>query len=97
MTELDLMTIQLLPVAEVVESQVGDEVVLLHLTDGVYFGIDAIGAIIWQRLKNGAQASDILSALLLEFDVAPDVLESDVRKFVSDLVVNNLVRMQSSE
>lgn len=96
MSEIDLLTVRLLPVSEAVESQVGDEVVLLHLTNGVYFGIDAIGARIWQGLKTGANASDILSSLLQEFDVAPEVLEADVRQFLSDLLANDLVRIQPS-
>lgn len=96
MTEIDLMTVQLQPVSEAVESQVGDEVVLLHLTNGVYFGIDAIGTLIWQGLKDGTKPGDILSSLLLEFDVAPQVLEADMRKFLSDLLANDLVRMQHS-
>jgi hypothetical protein len=96
MAEEDLMTVQFLPVSEAVESQVGDEVVLLHLTNGVYFGMDAIGAMVWHGLKNGTPASDILTSLLLEFDVAPEVLELDMRNFLNDLIANDLVKVQHS-
>lgn len=96
MTEVDLLTIQLLPVSEAVESQVGDEVVLLHLTNGVYYGIDAIGALVWQGLKNGTRPSDILDSLLLEFDAPAQVLEADMRKFLSDLLASDLVRIKHS-
>ena len=96
MAEINLMTVQLLPLPDVVESQVGDEVVLLHLTNGVYFGIDAIGAIIWKRLKDETSASDIYNSLITEFDVAPEVLESDMRKFLSDLIAHDLVRVNHS-
>lgn len=96
MAEVDLMTVQLSPVSEAVESKVGDEIVILHLTNGVYFGVDAIGSIIWNSLKDGIQVSDIFTSLVSEFDVAPEVLEADMRNFLNDLLANDLVRVQLS-
>lgn len=87
----DILNRRLVPSEQALESRVGDETVLLHLENGAYYGIDPIGTRIWQLLKEGHDPLAICGAITLEYEVAPDVAESDVRRFLSDLMTHAIV------
>lgn len=78
----------------VMSRQVGDETVILDLGSGIYFGLDPIGARVWQLLGDGASLNQIVSTLLAEYDVAPEQLRQDMQTLVDDLVARGLVLVQ---
>lgn len=69
----------------VVFNRVGEELVLLDLNRGVYYGLDPIGARIWQLLAEGTDAAEIVNILTNEYDVAPETLQSDFDRLIADL------------
>ena len=87
----DILDLRLKPSADAVESAVGDETVILHLKSGTYFGLDAMGTRIWELLKQGMVPAAICTQLEEEVDVERAVLETDVRRFLSDLKANDLL------
>jgi hypothetical protein len=76
----------------VVSAELDDEVVLLNVETGTYFGLDAIGSRIWRLLAQGAAEGDILERLLAEYDVEPAQLRSDLSGFLGVLTAKGLVR-----
>lgn len=85
------MTAHLKVSDEVVESTVGDEVILLHLGSGQYFSLDAIGSLVWNHIKLGTELNAMLAQLANEFDAAIEQIESDVQSFLSDLFANDIL------
>ena len=79
------------PHERAVESQLGDETVILHLDNSTYYSLDSFGTKIWKLLKEKEIPSDICAKLASEFDVEPAKVEADVSRFLSDLVRQNLV------
>jgi hypothetical protein len=77
--------------AEVMARQVGDETVLLDLASGNYFGLDVVGARIWQLLVEGKAPSEICEALLTEFDTSREVLAGDLSRLLKELTAHGLV------
>ena len=75
----------------VVYAELDNEAVLLNVTTGMYFGLDAIGTRIWALVVSGTSHEQIVEALLAGYDVPRDVLESDVTEFLSDLNAHGLV------
>jgi len=69
-----------------------DGAVLLDLESGVYFGLDEVGTRVWTLLVDRGTPAAVCSAMLLEFDVDPDVLTGDVLRLVGELQQNGLVR-----
>jgi hypothetical protein len=67
------------------------ELVLLNLRTGVYFGLDPVGSRIWQLIEDRRSSTDIVEALLAEYDVARAECEADVREFLAALRDNELV------
>lgn len=86
---MDLSTKISIP-SEVLARGVGDETVLLNLASGTYFGLDAIGARMWQLMNEGKSMRELCDAIEAEYEVGREQLERDVLKLVQDLVANGL-------
>ena len=78
----------------VVARELGDELVLLDLKAGTYFGLDPVGAVIWQAIDGSATFDDLCSTALAEFEVEEAVLRRDVAELVETLEGKGLVIRQ---
>jgi len=87
----DPLTLTFAPSEEAVESRVGDETVILHLGNGTYYGLDPLGTVIWEMLKSGHAQSEIREAILAQYDVAAEVVDADMRRFLGDLLAQSIV------
>jgi hypothetical protein len=76
---------------DVVESRLGDETVILHLTRGVYLGLDAVGTVIWDRLQAGDTPASICAHIRETFEGTPEALEEEVSTFLQQLLENELI------
>ena len=92
---MDSQTKMVIP-AQVMSRQVGDETVILDLSSGMYFGLDPVGARIWQLLNDGQSVDAVVITLLGEYDVTEDQLRQDVNSLVSELVSRGLVQVSPS-
>lgn len=72
-----------------------DELVLLNLHTGVYFGLDAVGARIWQLIQSHQHTPlrKIRDTLTGEYDVPPDRCASDLLNLVARLEENRLLEV----
>jgi hypothetical protein len=87
---MNLPTVVAIP-PEVMARQVGDETVILHLGSGNYFGLDPVGARVWQLLTEGKKPAEICDGMLSEYDVERADLERDVARLLQELVDHGLV------
>lgn len=71
--------------------RVGDEMALVNLDTGVYYGLDAVGARMWELLAGDGRLHTVAARMQEEFDVAPDQLEADLIRLVSELLGKGLV------
>jgi hypothetical protein len=76
---------------EVLFQEVSGEMVLLDLASENYFGLDEIGARIWGLLESGSSVGETLDALMEEYEVEREMLESDVRELLEKLVEAGLI------
>ena len=71
--------------------QVGGETVLLDIASGTYFGLDPVGARVWQLIDDGeCTLSDACDRIGAEYDVPRDVLEQDVLALAEKLMEHGL-------
>lgn len=87
----DILARQLLPSEHAMESRVGEETVILQMERGTYYGLDRLGTRIWGLLKDGMAPSAIGDVLIREYDAPREVVEADMRRFLSDLYANGIV------
>jgi Coenzyme PQQ synthesis protein D (PqqD) len=67
------------------------ELVILNLRDGVYYGLDEVGARIWALLQTPIAIRAVRDAIASEYDVDVDVCGRDVHTLVGELVERGLV------
>lgn len=84
------------PAEEVVAKMVGDELVLLDYEREVYYGLDPIGARIWELLPTGA-LGEIIDTLLDEYDVTREELSADVEALMTELETSRLVKIVAGD
>ena len=78
---------------EVFASEIDDEVVMMNIQSGKYFGMDAVGSRIWQLIEEKIRVKDIIAQLLEEYDVTEEQCRSDVLEFLNELYEQNLVQV----
>ncbi|MEZ4417130.1 MAG: PqqD family protein [Gemmatimonadota bacterium] len=81
------------PHAAVIFKNVSDGAVLLHTESEIYFGLNRVGAQVWEMLATGGLSVEgVVRALQKTYpDVEPAALQSDVSELVSQLRANGLV------
>jgi hypothetical protein len=85
----------MLPVANpnVIYKALTDGAVLLSTTDEVYFGLNEVGAKVWERLPPALNTMDELcAAIAAEYpDADPETIRADVSALLSELTSFGLV------
>ena len=79
----------------VIAKMVGSEMVLLDYDRGIYYGLNPVGARVWQLLSDGEASDRIIELLADEYDVARETLEADVTALLRDLEAKGLVMPSS--
>jgi len=77
--------------ADQLSTRLGDEVVILGLRDSVYYGLDDVGARIWDLLQTRRTLSEILDVLVTEYEVPRERAAADLSALVADLQGRGLV------
>ena len=69
----------------------GEETVLLDLASEEFFGLDGVGARLFELLEQPRTLDEVVDTLLEEYDVDHDTLAGDVHALASELVERNLL------
>ena len=70
------------------------EAVLLDLASGTYFGLNEVGARVWELVEAGTTLGALRRALLDEFEVEERELTTDLARLLADLEQRGLVRRE---
>lgn len=80
---------------EQVAAQMDGEVVILGFQSGSYYGLDQVGAFVWEMLQQPQTVSEIRDAILAEYDVAPDECERDLLELLDDMASKQLIEVET--
>jgi len=80
---------------QAVWSDLNGEIAILHLTSGVYFGLEGAGCAIWKFLQEPRTVGQIIEHLLATFDVPRDVCEQLTLSFLEQLAEPGLILVQT--
>lgn len=78
----------------IVFKKVGEEMVLLDFERGIYYGLNPVGARVWEFLAEGKSTDEIVDLLTEEFDVERTDAKNDVEALMDDLAANGLVSVE---
>jgi len=77
--------------SDIIEAEVGGEIVLLHTQNWQYFEFDAVGAAIWGLLKEPRDLASLVGALTERFDVDQARCAEETKAFLDEMIEQGLV------
>lgn len=86
--------VQVVAAGHQVSCDLAGEAVILHLQDGVYYGLNPIGTRIWNLIREPKAVREILGTLLEEYDVAQDRCEQDLLTLLQELALRQLIEVR---
>jgi hypothetical protein len=76
---------------DVVCRDLAGESVLLNLSTGTYFGLDAVGTRLWHLVAEHGSTALALETLLAEYEVDKPQLQKDVEALLNQLLTKGLL------
>ncbi|HWP41852.1 MAG TPA: PqqD family peptide modification chaperone [Blastocatellia bacterium] len=77
-----------------ISSDLAEEVIILDLKSGMYYGLDPVGAMIWDLLQSPRSVEEIRDTLLNEYTVERDRCERDLMALLDDLLSRSLIEVR---
>ena len=74
-----------------VSTELEGEAVILGLADGVYYGLDGVGAMVWELLREPRSVAALRDAVTARFDVDAETAERDLLALLEELAERGLV------
>ena len=73
---------------------VAEEVVLLQLKSGMYYGLNEMGARIWNLLREPRTVEQIRAVILGEYAVEPDRFDNDLMNWFQQMADEKLIEIK---
>jgi len=77
---------------DVVWTDLGDEVVLIKLDSGIYFGLDGVGARMWALIADGRSREEIPDIVATEYGVSLERVDRDLEELIGKLSREGLIK-----
>ena len=77
--------------ADQATADLGDTIAVMQQRTGLYFGLEGVGAQIWQLIATPIRVADLRDALVELYDVDSERCERDVFEFLGELADLGLV------
>ena len=78
---------------EQVSADLGGEVAILHLKTGIYYGLNEIGAHIWNLVQEPRTFSELRDVFLNTYEVESEYCERDLKTFLEGLASEGLIEV----
>ena len=92
-----LINTRVMAKASAVGCDVEGEMVLLDLDSDTYFGLNPVGADIWNYIREERSLQDIHSYLLARYNVSRERCEQEVRALLTSLAAKGLIETRTDE
>ena len=90
-------TSTVIAVQDQVSTNLEDEAVILNLKDGVYYGLNDLGARIWNLLQEPRTVRKIRDILLEEYEVEPERCQQDLLQLLGELAAKGLITIENEQ
>ena len=81
---------------EQVSCQLGDESAILNLKNTVYYGLDPVGARVWNLIQQPKSISELRDALVDEYDVEAERCERDLLDLLERMRGEGLIQVRNA-
>jgi hypothetical protein len=77
-----------------VSCDLAGEAAILNIKNGVYYGLDSVGARIWDLMQQPRAVGEIQSAIVGEYDVEPTRCSHDLLSLLEKLLSEGLIEVK---
>jgi hypothetical protein len=77
---------------DLLEAELGDELVALDAEDGLCFGFNDVATSIWRRLEQPTRLNALIDDLRKDYEVSREDCASDIRDVLNLLVEHKLLK-----
>lgn len=95
-TELSSRTVVVATKNEI-SCKLGEEAAILGLKNSVYYGLNAVGARIWDLLQEPKRLGDVQTTIVSEYDVSAEQAERDLVRFVRGMLAEGLIEISGPD
>jgi hypothetical protein len=74
-------------------AELSSEVVILSMSEGVYFGLDGVGARIWSLVQRPTTLGEVTEVIVAEFEVEEEQAFADLCALAGEMATHGLVRL----
>lgn len=78
-----------------ISTDMADEMVILNLQDGVYYGLNQVGTFVWKMLQAPVPVRQICDAVVDEYEVDPERCQKDILALLQDLQSHGLIKVSN--
>ncbi len=76
-----------------VSCELNQETAILDMKTGVYYGLDPVGARVWELIQQPQTAASIIEQLLDEYEVPSEECTRDVLALLTDMREHELIEI----
>lgn len=76
---------------DIIGSPIDDEMVMMDVDKGSYFGLNSMGSEIWNLIEEPMTIQQLVNTLTDEYEISQNECETEITKFIEALVDVNLV------
>ncbi len=77
-----------------VSCDLGGEAAVLNLRNSIYYGLDGVGARIWELIQQPRRVKEIQETLLSEYDVDRERCERDLLALLEKFLAEGLIEVK---
>ena len=78
---------------KIIQSKIGEEVVMMDMDSGFYFSLNSVASIIWSKLENQITLAALVEELINLYAVERAVCERDTQELLEQLLEKNIIRV----
>lgn len=82
--------------ADLLEAEIGEELVALDVAAGTCFGFNEVATAVWRQLEQPQSLDDLKLALLAAYDVDSEQCAVELQQLLQELIEKGLVRKGSA-
>jgi hypothetical protein len=76
-----------------VSADLEGESVILNLADGVYYGLEGVGSLVWELLREPRTVAALADAVTARYEVDAETAACDLDALLADLAARRLVEI----
>ena len=76
---------------DVVSCDLGGETAMLDMKEGIYYGLNEMGTIIWEYIQKPITLQEVVDKILAEYDVDEETCYLDLTELLDQMAENGLV------